>query len=585
MKKRSKNDLLFDFDSVSTKLNHYITRDLSKAHADACSKKEIVPSTKLYMATQISHTLKQYVKQSCSGEEDEKAKKTYKKFYGVNDHISNFSARDISFPSINRRVTSSGDVSDKILIRARAIVHSLLTPFTQKEWDLACRNSKGSSIGVPYVDTSDERKFKYPISCTVRVKRLFNYYLQGDSRLRAALTTLNEGNSSEIYDVVKGSRATTVPKNDDVRRFIAIEPTLNMFFQQGLMEMMYKRMKSKFLDVNSLPDIHRKLAYESSITSRNATIDFSQASDCTSIDLARFLLPRQWFHAIDQTRSPTITIDGVVEELNMISTMGNAVTFPLETIIFWALGHASVLEDQGSNTLFPEWEDLRRVSVFGDDCILPTENAQTFMNVCEYVGYIVNKEKSFYDQKGFRESCGGDYYRGVDVRPFHLKSPNSNRKSSIEPWLYTCVNKVLKKYIQYFGPLTYVYDKEFFRYIFYLFDEIGVAVKPVPPYFPDDSGLKTVDLDRLAKAYRITLSPVFSDKHGTKRFHFCNFRYRSYEKRSDDLKYTLWLRRPAITSASIVSRRRKVSIPRNEDVFDRRVGSYVVGVGLASDWS
>lgn len=45
------------------------------------------------------------------------------------------------------------------------------------------------------------------------------------------------------YEVVPGNRITTVPKNVDISRCIAIEPSLNMFVQLGLAEVLTRRLK------------------------------------------------------------------------------------------------------------------------------------------------------------------------------------------------------------------------------------------------------------------------------------------------------------------------------------------------------
>jgi hypothetical protein len=58
--------------------------------------------------------------------------------------------------------------------------------------------------------------------------------------------------------------------------------------------------------------------------------------------------------------------------------------------------------------------------VYGDDIIVPTEMATSTMVTLETFGLRVNHSKS-YCTGFFRESCGGDYYKGVDITPVYCR--------------------------------------------------------------------------------------------------------------------------------------------------------------------
>jgi hypothetical protein len=135
------------------------------------------------------------------------------------------------------------------------------------------------------------------------------------------------------------------------------------------------------------------------------------ASDTLAIELVRDLLPPDWFDILWALRSPNGNFDGTIRPWAKFSSMGNGYTFELETIIFLALAK-SVCEVKGIKH--------SQVSVFGDDIILPTDAFAAFSDVLRYSGFCINKEKSF-TRGHFRESCGGDYFQGRDVRPFYLK--------------------------------------------------------------------------------------------------------------------------------------------------------------------
>ena len=568
---RSSTDLkrkkLFKPDVIAEKLSEGLNRDLGR----------MLPSTlpdhiKNYVQTsQRDSTLKKYLRDEGSTSLETE---TFIKFLNVNDHMSKFNQK--IEPAYHRVSKLHGDTFSNVLHRAKALMHHVLTPFCEDDWFRECKNSSGSSIGVPFTDTSLERKQKFPISITERVKPIYDRYMTYDSHLRSATYVHNERYPyTDMYHIVKGSRATTVPKSNKINRMICVEPTGNMFLQQGLMQLMYQRMKSIGLDVQSLPARHTTLAFESSITSQNATIDWSSASDCMSRELLRWLLPPAWFYAVDICRSPVTEITGTWIELQMFSTMGNAVTFPLETLIFWTFSQAVLAEGSASLSVFPILENFEKTSVFGDDCVVPSKSAPLFIELMERVGFIVNTDKTFTGDGGFRESCGGDYLHGMDVRPFFLKAPTSAKMSSMEPWLYIIFNSLKTKYISYFGELKYMYESHVFSYLMSLFRKYRIHVKIVPDYYPDDSGLKiTDDILRWRRAYTFTLSKIVRNRHGQVEFKFLRYTYKNKVKTVDELRYAVWLKTPIMQK-------------RDPEPFYRPKigGCYVVATASSSCWT
>lgn len=568
-KRKSKTKpAFFDPDDIATTMSRKLTCDLTTpAQMYGGSQRSLV----MFRETQIANFLKKYVSDSAQ-DLDRLEAATYKKFLEVNAHMANY--REVKTPTVDR-LQRTDSVQEKVLLRARALMLSILgRTFEYSELFQCCKHGPGTTIGVSFQDTSMEQKFRYPISVTERAKPLMEQYFLYDDRLTAAVERLNAGQYGNKYDFVRGSQATTVPKTNTIRRMIAVEPTANMYLQQGLMTLMYRRMKGFGLDVATLPSTHKKLAQYASITGNYATIDFTSASDCVSTKLLEWLLPPQWFRVYDMIRCTSMKVDGQWIELNMSSTMGNAVTFPLESLVFWTLGQALHLTlGKGGHTFFPEWEDLKHVSVFGDDCIVPDWLYDPFVDLCQSFGFMVNKEKSFHGPSPFRESCGGDYLQGRDVRPYNIRFPTSRRKSALEPWLYTIMNGVIKKYITYFGTRNYVYDKQLFRYCFDLFRKYDLKVKVVPSDYPDDSGLHiSEDLQRWRTAYNIRLSTISVSDQGLYSFLFCNFRYWKRESQDEELRYYDWLRRP------FYSKRVPIHV---KPVRTR--GGYVVARGLASN--
>lgn len=588
-RKISKQPKLFDPVQVVNKLEQALLCDFKQAQHEYC----LNDSTTLYAFNrQVTEFRKKFV--APNQDNDQLESEAFEKFRATNRHMEKVNEslqKTLAYRS--PRVLASLSFEEKVHLRARAVMHFVLGECSESEWFHECKNSGGTSLGVSYSDTSNENKFTLPMTTTERAEPYFWSYLSYDYTLKESIIEFNGGESQtngNWFDYVEGSRATTVDKTDSARRFIAIEPTCNMFLQQGLMSLMYRRMAKVGLDVTTLPGLHKWLAKVGSITGGFATIDWSSASDCVSPVLLKWLLPNDWMYAVMAVQTPKTSIGGgEPEDLHMISTMGNATTFPLETLVFWTYATAVWLTlETDSNSLFPEWEDLKRCSVFGDDCILPTSIASAYIDVMESVGFIVNKEKSYYGTERFRESCGGDYLCGYDVRPYNIKAPHSDRLSSLEPWLYIACNSLLKKYKTYFGELSYVYDKELWKVIFGLFRQYEIEIKLVPSDFPDDAGLKlSHDILRFYRHYPMKLSRIDRSKHGVFRFKFCKFRYRNKRARDEFLTLALWLKRPSLSEVVIeLDRFGRVKLPEDDDMFTpiRRIGGYIVAKGTSSHW-
>lgn len=217
---------------------------------------------------------------------------------------------------------------------------------------------------------------------------------------------------------VPGNRFTTVNKDCEKDRGIAIEPSLNVFYQLGLGRVIRMRLRGAGIDLRNGQEIHKRVACEASIEGHLATMDLSNASDTICRNLVKLLLPAAWFEALDSLRSKKTLVRGSWHLLEKFSSMGNGFTFELETLVFLGLilavgsvtGHKLVI---GEN-----------VFVYGDDIICPTEISKDVISLLSFSGLSVNARKTFVDGP-FRESCGGDYFEGVDVRPHYLEeSPN-----------------------------------------------------------------------------------------------------------------------------------------------------------------
>ncbi|DAD50737.1 RNA-directed RNA polymerase [ssRNA phage SRR6960803_12] len=215
---------------------------------------------------------------------------------------------------------------------------------------------------------------------------------------------------------VPGNRFSTVPKTSKTDRAIAAEPCINVFYQLGVGRILRERLKrATGWDLAVASDIHRRVACESSSSREFATLDLSNASDTVGKILVKILLPRLWYDCLDALRSKKTYIDGRWVMLEKFSSMGNGFTFELETLIFAAVS-CVVSKRHGHKGMVGE-----DVFVFGDDIIVKDDVVSSLVPVLRFLGFTLNKDKSFFGDTSFRESCGGDFFKGKSVRPYFLK--------------------------------------------------------------------------------------------------------------------------------------------------------------------
>jgi hypothetical protein len=62
------------------------------------------------------------------------------------------------------------------------------------------------------------------------------------------------------------------------------------------------------------------------------------------------------------------------------------------------------------------------IYVYGDDLVVPADEAPAICETLELLGFKVNRHKSFW-KGNFRESCGVDAYNGCNVTPTYVRRP------------------------------------------------------------------------------------------------------------------------------------------------------------------
>lgn len=300
------------------------------------------------------------------------------------------------------------------------------------------RCGPGAAIGARGEDFYT-KFFDSPLTCTT--ERLLTAYSNAVVNDQRSLWGAAESNRAARYGeptLVLGSRFSFVPKDDTTSRLIAIEPSLNMFYQLGLGRLLEERLVSFFgLDITSQPQINQEAARFGSVTDDLATLDLSNASDSVGKTMLSWALPRPIRDLLWSLRSPsgariTRSDTGLAEEsleLHMVSTMGNGFTFPLETLVFSCVVVACI-KSVGAKPCRPytlslprSGEDINSLGywgVFGDDIICHKRVALRVNRLLDLLGFEVNHDKSFIEGV-FRESCGRDFFKGRDVRGVFIK--------------------------------------------------------------------------------------------------------------------------------------------------------------------
>jgi hypothetical protein len=237
---------------------------------------------------------------------------------------------------------------------------------------------------------------------------------------------------------VAGNQLSFVPKTSDISRTICTEPTLNMLFQKGLGRFIEAFLRRKFnIDLSTQPLINRRLAKLGSFSGSYGTIDLESASDSISMQFCREFIPRELFSWLNLCRSPIVTLPGGKQiELDMISSMGNGFTFPLQTLIFATIV-ATCYHLKGIPLKDGRSSPDRNFSVFGDDIIVRSDCYDAVIHALSLFGFRVNNDKSF-NSGHFRESCGEDYYRGHNVRGVYL------RRLDTPADVYSAINRLVR---------------------------------------------------------------------------------------------------------------------------------------------
>lgn len=293
-------------------------------------------------------------------------------------------------------------VSSPLIYQTSRVVADILGDYSELDMAQNLRFGPGVSSSCRGSMATLAHKLEADITCTPRsheiVERTFKHFFQYYYRLKPVI-------SPEHYNYF-----TTVPKTYKQARGICIGQHGNIVVQLAYGALLRRKFK-KCIDLDFAADFHRHLVEKK--WREIATIDLRSASQMIARRAVQAVWPEQWLSVMDDLREEyTLLPDGTKNYNQHYSAMGNGFTFEMESILFYSIAKAAML-NAGM-----KWTYL---SVFGDDIIVDKECGPIVVQALKEFGFIPNDEKTYLDGP-FKESCGVDTLRGRNIRPIFLRN-------------------------------------------------------------------------------------------------------------------------------------------------------------------
>jgi hypothetical protein len=301
----------------------------------------------------------------------------------------------------------------------------------------------------------------------------------------------------EDLEILESGTAKVVPVPKDSRgpRLISCEPLEKQWIQQGLGRRIVSHLESFKLTKGHVnftdQTVNRRLAQAGSLYSYArsgaeivpvevlqslpalrgfdvddwVTLDMKDASDRVSLALVKELFkdcPGLLDGLLAARSGHTQLPSGTVMALNKFAPMGSALCFPVEAFVFFALMVGTTVDEMvtaemqrtystrevvhGRRNVLKRmyFRATRKLYVYGDDIVCLRQVYPQMLHNLEKFGLRFNLTKCC-TAGSFRESCGCDAYRGVDVTPTRLSVVWSSERS-YEPDIllgYTAFSNVM----------------------------------------------------------------------------------------------------------------------------------------------
>jgi len=360
---------------------------------------------------------------------------------------------------------------DDVVRRARCVLSNIFSKFDCH--DILPRHGPGA------VSTKEKLWDKYHWSCVPeRITRQYPLDAYFYASLGAVCDKLGEIKSLPDHEL--SARVILVPKDSRGPRLISCEPLAFQWIQQGLHRAIVDWLESHPLtrwNIHFTDQQPNRLgALLGSKYGRYSTLDLKEASDRVSMGLVRLLFPEHLVKVLEASRTLTTELPGgEILALDKFAPMGSALCFPILATTIWTILSAGA----------PDAETRDGLLVYGDDVIVPTAYAENAIKLLESFGLLVNRDKSC-TKGSFRESCGMDAFKGINVTPVRIKTVWA---SSRRPDIYSA-------YIDYS-------NQYYARCYFNTYNVIVQALHSIYGAIPDmDMGLPCPSLAEVPEAYR-----------------------------------------------------------------------------------
>lgn len=333
-----------------------------------------------------------------------------------NDVIKLFKETDANLPAFDAAIRSD---SEGYIRRARDLICRILAPVDPRDPDLF-RPRHGSGAVATREKAYEKPCFKRYYKALALEFPYEDWFFYNTAHL---VDELDQFLAADELDSGT-AKVMLVPKDSRGPRLISCEPLEYMWIQQGLMATLVQTIESHPLTRGKVgftdQTVNRRLALAASLDGGMATLDMKEASDRVSTELVKALFPETWVRALLAARSDATELpDGEVFQMKKFAPMGSATCFPVESLVFWALSVAVIT--YGVQSPDSRREAQQSVYVYGDDIICRSEDQAMIRQQLPKFGLLFNEGKCCVG-RFFRESCGCDAYKGVDVTPLKIKT-------------------------------------------------------------------------------------------------------------------------------------------------------------------
>lgn len=359
----------------------------------------------------------------------------------------------------------------KVLQLARCYIKRVLGQYNEEEILPYCQFSRNGTVGFSGEDVYLDRKI-FPgcsPSGTLTEHRWFKQHLLGDRVLWQMIAM----NYAVTPNVIGSLKQVNVPKTALIKRPVCPNSLIGSYRSIGIGELIREKMSDAGIDLNHLQEEHRRLAKRASRRMHLVTADIAGGSLNFTSSIMNRLYPRDWFCAMKYGRTSYMDIGDRTVWSPAFMAMGIGFTFTAMSLAF----HAILLAIRQLSKLDG------RISVFGDDLIYPIKMHHYVVGVFNDLNIPINMDKTFTDLP-FRESCGGDYYDHVDVRPARPEGVSELLAgNAIAAYVYKLFNSLIRRWEEVELPLTFAYLRS-------VLTSYGFEIFSVPSHFPDSSGVK-----------------------------------------------------------------------------------------------